>query len=103
MQTYKIVIHSLSDAEDKGELNFNQVEMDNFLFSGAPYNESLLRSEQNNAELIDTVSISVETSGEFYGWVGKYYPKEIYTLMVISAVKQSAIKYLFGLPGEPTL
>jgi hypothetical protein len=103
VQTYKIIISNTSDPSDNEELNFNQSEMDNLLLYAAPYDESLLRSERDNPNLVDVASISfsIETDGEFYGWLGKYYPEEIYTLMVAAAIKKSVIDRLTGLQDIP--
>jgi uncharacterized membrane protein len=100
MQTYKIIIETLADPSEVSEINYNQTEIDNLLFTAAPYDEALLRKNRDDISLIDIYSISIETDGEFYCWVNKYYPEETYTLMVAAAIQEGVISKLNDILSE---
>lgn len=94
MDVYNIIVTSSENPNDVGKLKFTQLEIDNFLDSASPYNEAKMYQELEDDSLVDIVSIEVKNDNGFYKWHGAYYPKDIFTLMLVQAFKYNTLRYI---------
>lgn len=94
MEQYTIEITSYDDPKDTGTLAFSQESIDSFLDCAAPYNETIIREESLDINLVPVVTVEVSHPSKTYRWHGSYYSKEIYTLMLIKAIKHNTIEFL---------